>query len=381
VAVLALVNQTPSEVPQSSALEWIGESIAETVRDALAAKGLVSFDRDGIEAAVFSLRLKSRVPLTQASVLKIGEALDAEQVLYGSFAFTPAPGAETRGSLRISARLIDRGRLRDASEFAEDGPLEELARLETHLAWRVLSRLAPRLAPPETESSSLRPPVRLDAEENYIRGLLAPPASREKFFKQAATLDPRFSAPCFELGRAYYQARQFAEAARWLERVAPSDVRYRDASFSLGLARFEMGDYPGAQRAFQTIAAAVPLNEVFNNLGAAESRRSLPQAADSFRKALEGDPNDPDYHFNLGYVLWKRGDFPAAADQFRAVVIRDPDDEMATLLLGRCLRKQGLRPGGKSGPDARFLALERLKPRYEERAWRQLKLALESPSQ
>src|SRR2546428_12838350 len=116
------------------------------------------------------------------------------------------------------------------------------------------------------------------------------------------------------------------------------------------------------------IAETVPLSEVYNNLGAAESRRSLPQAIESFRRALEGDPNDPVYHFNLGYALWKKGDFTAAADRFRAVLDRQSDDEMATLMLGMCLKKQNSRLN-----DPRLETLERLKTNYEERAYLQLK--------
>ena len=151
----------------------------------------------------------------------------------------------------------------------------------------------------------------------------------------------------------------------------PGDQHYRDASFLLGLALYESGDFIGAQKAFQGVADVVPLSEVWNNLGAAESRRGLPQALDSFRKALEGDPGDPVYHFNVGYSLWKRGDFAAAAERFRAVLDRQPDDQFATLLLGMSLKHQGSRAG-----DARLETLERLKTNYEERAYWELKAVL-----
>jgi tetratricopeptide (TPR) repeat protein len=129
-----------------------------------------------------------------------------------------------------------------------------------------------------------------------------------------------------------------------------------------------------AQKAFQMIVAVVPLSAVYNNLGAAESRRNLPQAVEDFRKALEGDMSDSDYHFNLGYALWKKGDFATAADRFRSVLERVPDDDFSTLLLGRCLKKQGFNPA----LDTRLSSLERLKTNYEERAWRLLKSMLDS---
>jgi tetratricopeptide (TPR) repeat protein len=235
--------------------------------------------------------------------------------------------------------------------------------------------LAPKLAPPESEFRSLRPPVRLDAEENYIRGLLArSPDQQERLFLQAARLDTRFGHPNYQLGKIHYDRKEYRQAADWLQKISPDDVHYREASFLLGLALFQFSDFTGAQKAFQAVADVVPLSEVYNDLGAAQSRRNLPQAMESFRKALDGDPNDPVYHFNLGYALWKKGDFAIAADRFRAVLERQPDDEMATLMLGMCLKKQNSRTA-----DPRLETLERLKTNYEERAYLQLK-ALVNPA-
>ncbi len=377
VAVLPFANRTAVADPAQASLDWIGESIAETVRDAIAARGAIALSRTETGEAYRQLSLRTLGLLTRASVLKIGETLDAEQVVYGGFEFVPDPAAAhgvKEGSLKISARIFDRRRLRQSAEFLETGNLEDLAALEAHLAWRALALLAPSLAPPESEFRSLRPAVRLDAEENYVRGLLARvPEQQERFFLQAARLDARFGHPHYELGKIHYDRKEYRQAADWLQKISPDDIHYREASFLLGLALFQFGDFAGAQKAFQAVADVVPLSEVYNDLGASQNRRGFPQALDSFRKALEGDPNDPVYHFNLGYALWKRGDFTAAADRFRAVLDRQPDDAMATLMLGMCLKKQNSRPG-----DARLETLERLKTNYEERAYLQLK-ALVNP--
>ncbi len=360
-------------------LDWIGVSIAETVRESLGSRGILTLERNEVGDAFRRLNLRERVPLSEASVIKIGESVDAEQIVFGTFEFTPnAAGTGSKGSLKISARAIDRRRFRLMTEFTESGALEDLATLQAHLAWRALAVLAPKLAPPESEFRSVRTAIRLDSEENYVRGLLArDPAQKEKFFLQAARLDARFSHPCYQLGQIHYQRKEYREAAEWLEKVAADDMHYREANFLLGLARFQSGDYPGAQKAFQAILATVPLGEVYNNLGAAESRRNLPQAIDDFKKASEGDPNDPVYRFNLGYALWKKGDFGLAADHFRAVVERAPDDQMATLLLGRCLKKQGFH----AATDARLANLEKIKSEYQERAYWQLKSMLDSKAQ
>jgi tetratricopeptide (TPR) repeat protein len=372
----------------ASSVDWLGLSIAGTLRDALELRGLVTLGRDDLQEAYHRLglglslgpSLGSGPPLTQASVLKIGETLDAEQVIYGEFEFQPATAGsgDSRGSLKISARVVDRKHLHESPQFSETGAIEDLTTIEAHLAWQALRIVAPAQAPPESDFKALHRPIRLDAEENYVRGLMqTDPQQREKFFQQAARLDVRFAHPNYELGHIYYQRKEYRQAAEFLQKIGSEEIEYHQAAFLLGLALFQAGDFTGAQKALQSIAAAVPLSEVYNNLAAAESRRNLPQAVDDFRKALDGDMSDPVYHFNLGYALWKKGDFAAAADRFRDALERDPDDALATTLLGRCLKKQGLRAGDAG--DARLIGLERVKTTLQERAYRQLKSLLDSP--
>ncbi len=373
IAVLPFWNAAPNA---TSNLDWIGESIAETMRDALGSRGVLTMERDDTVEAFERLGLRERVAISEGSVVKLGEELDAEQIVFGTFEFTPngAAGAGAHGSLKISARILDLKRLKLGPEFLETGAVEDLATLEAHLAWRALEMIAPKLAPQESEFQSVRPAVRLDAEENYVRGVLArDPETKEKFFLQAARLDARFAHPCYELGQILYRRKDYHQAADWLSRVGPESFHYREAEFLMGLALYQSGDFAGAQKAFQTILATVPLAEVYNDLGAAESRKNLPQAVDDFRKASDDDPNDTDYRFNLGYALWKKGDFAGAAEQFNAILSRNVEDPWATLLVFRCAKKQGLNPAA----DVRLLGLERLKTNYQERAYRQLKTMLE----
>jgi tetratricopeptide (TPR) repeat protein len=373
VVVLPFWNAASN--PEGS-LDWIGESIAETLRDALGTRGVLTMERNDTVEAFERLGLRQRVAISEGSVVKLGEELDAEQIVYGTFEFTPngAAGAGAHGSLKISARILDLKRLKLGPEFLETGAVEDLATLEAHLAWRAIKMVAPSKAPPESEFQSVRPAVRLDAEENYVRGVLArDPDMKEKFFLQAARLDARFAHPCYQLGQIHYQRKEYRQAADWLAKVGPENFHYREAEFLLGLSLYQSGDFAGAQKAFQTVVTAVPLAEVYNNLGAAESRRNLPQAVDDFRKAADADPNDTDYRFNLGYALFRKGDFTAASENFDAILARNVEDPWATLLAARCAKKQGLNPAS----DARLIGLERLKTNYQERAYRQLKTMLE----
>jgi len=365
---------------KSANLDWIGESLAETVRESLDSEGVLALDREDRLEAFRRLSLRPNAVLTLASIIKAGESLDASEVIYGSYDFTPAAPAPpaapaapaaSRGTLRISARVLNLKRLKQEPEFAESGPLEDLAALEARISWQSLESLAPRKAPPENEFMRDRPHVRLDALESYIRGLLsADPEQRHRLFTQAARLDPNYSQPCFQLGKSYWRRKDYRGAAGWLERVGRNDPRYREAQFFLGLCKYQTGDYAAAGKCFETVAASVPLNEVYNDLGAAQARSNLPAAIDSFRKAIEGDSGDPDYHFNLACVLWKSGQYQPAADSLRAVLERNPNDDEAAGMLRLVERHQPPRPGAEPR--------ERLKTDYEETAFRQLKAELES---
>lgn len=370
VLVLPFFNHS-----KSTNLDWIGESIAETLHDALVSEGLLALDREDRLEAYRRLNLRPGAELTHASVIKIGQVLDASRVIYGDFDVTAAEqGKElSKGTLRINARILDLKDTRQGPPFSELGALEDLAAIEAHLGWQSLQQLIPKSAPAEPEYMRSRPRVRLDAVESYIRGLLATaPEQRYKLFTQSARLDEHYSQPCYQLGKIAWEQKDYKAGATWLARVSKTDPHYLESQFFLGLSQFHQGLYALAEQQFQTVAASVPLNEVYNNLGAAQSRRNdTTDAIASFRKALEGDSADPDYHFNLGYELWKAGQFDAAVESFRAALARNTSDAEATTMLGLALKQQGPRPN-----DPKSEGRERLKRNYDEAAYRQLQAEL-----
>ena len=359
----------------SQNLDWIGESVSESVREALASEGVLTVDRDDRTEVYRRLSLRPYAQLTRGSVIQIAQALDADHVIYGQFELSPPPTGQPiiRGQLRITTRTIDVRRIRKGPDLSEMGALEDLAALQSHTAWQVLQLAVPKGAPSEEEFRRRRPPVRVDAIENYIRGLLAvEPQQKHRFLTQAARLDPNFPAPAFQLGKLLFQEKDYRSAAGWLKKVPEADPNFREATFFLGLAQYNTNDFQGAQVAFQLVAATVPLNEVLNNLGAAQSRLNRPDSVETLQRALEGDTADPDYQFNVGYALWKREKFDDAAERFRAALERRPDDTEANLFLSRCVKKAGPRAG-----DPRAEGRERLKETYQESAWWQLKAMIE----
>ena len=371
IAVLPLFNVNQSKSPS---LDWVGESAAETIHEALSGSGLLVLSREDREEVYKRLSLRTGVVLTKASVMKIGVTLDAGKVIYGEFQVEGADqgASSAKSNIRISLHVIELRKPREGPELTETGPLEDLSRMETSLAWLLLKQLAPATTPPEADFTRDRPPVRVEAMESYIRGLMATSAEQKmKLFTQAANLEAHFSQPNFQIGRMLFEKKDYRGAEQALTKVTKADSHYLEAVFVRGMCRYYEGDFEGAGGEFRVVAAEVPLNEVYNNLGAALSRRNDPAAIENFSMALDGDSGDPDYWFNLGYALWKHEQFALAADKFRAALDRAPGDSEATIMLGRCLKLEGPHTG-----DPKSDGRERIKTTFEDSAWRQLQAEL-----
>lgn len=353
-------------------VDWIGESVSEHIIEALHGEGLVTFDRTDRAEAYHRLSLRPGMSLSRASIVKIADELDASHAVFGTFAVHRAPPAKP--TVQLTVRVLDLRMLSQSPDYTETGLLEDLASLQNRIAWMALNAIVPQSPVSESAFLSRQQKVRVDAMENYVRGLLArDEASRHRFFTQAARLDPEFSLPCFQLGVLYWEKRDFQHAAQWFLRVTASDPHAMEALYYAGICRYYVADYTAAEKAFATVAESVPLNEVFSNLGTSQLRQGkVAPAVANFEKALEGDPADPDYHFNLAYGLWHAKRFDEAADRFRAVLERIPDDTDATTLLGFCLKREPPRQG-----DPTQEGLERVKEDYQETVFRQLKSMLE----
>src|ERR1039458_7043296 len=130
VLVLSFFNHA-----KSANLDWVGESIGQSVRDSLASEGVLVLAREDRLEAYRRLSLRPGAELTHASILKIGESLDASQVIYGYYELLPAePGnPESQGSLRITSRVLDVKHTRQGAVYSELGALEDLGSLAVQI--------------------------------------------------------------------------------------------------------------------------------------------------------------------------------------------------------------------------------------------------------
>lgn len=351
-------------------LDWVGDSISEILIESLAAENVEVVAPEVRDQAMDDAGLRRYALITRASAIEAAIQANASLVLYGSFEVRQtAAGSGSAALLRIHAHLLDARRLVRRGSFLVEKPLAELSRAQTSLAWQALRALRPDWLLSEEEFGRSHPAVRLDALENYARGLRAENLEQKhRFLATAARLAPDFSPALYQLGRLNLLGfRDYSAAASWFERVNSSDIHYLESVFYLGYCRYRTGEFAAAAAAYRRLAAVAPLPEVLNNLGAVLLRLNDPEALTALRSAAEANPADPDIAFNLGYALWRNGSFDEAAEALRRS-LQAGDDANATVLLGRCLQRQGPRPG-----EIRLEGLERLKSEYNDAAWRALR--------
>ena len=233
------------------------------------------------------------------------------------------------------------------------------------------------------------PGPRLDAYENYLSGLISTDrAPQIRFLRTAMRLDPHFTRPAFVLGMIYFNDRDYPTSVLWLSKLQRQDTDYLEANYFLGLAYLYQNQYERSAAAFRVVAQQLPLNEVYNNLGVALMRQGRPGAVSYFEKAVQSDPSDLIYRFNLGYALWKQDGCVQALPHLRRA------SQASNYPAGRAIYIQCLETAGQTDEAARqqqllqqqapewsrvsdrkqFDNLSRPKDKYDGSSFRQLEM-------
>ena len=361
--VLVVPFENQSKAP---GIEWIGDSFPELLQERLNSATLFVLPREDRIRAYDRVGIPVGLHPSRATVYRIAEQLDVDYVVLGLYRFDGR-------TFTTTAQLLDMRRQHLLPEISESGPLIQLIDIQTALAWDVLHELRPEISISRQEYVAGAPSIRLDAFENYIRGVTATSADEQiQHFREAFRLSPTYSAALLQLGKSYYRERQYEQAVSTLARMPENDVLAREANFYLGLAAYYHGDFQRADAAFHFVAARLPLAEVYSNLGAVNSHIDRKMAVQYFQKAIDADPSDPDYHFNLAIQLYRMGDSAGASRQLRETLSLKADAAAKSLLDGIT---------SEAGRGAPKTPTERIRANYDESSFRQLALKIDAAAE
>ncbi|MGH9397567.1 MAG: tetratricopeptide repeat protein [Terriglobia bacterium] len=328
----------------SSDLGWISEAFAQVLSARMEGPGRLILGREERNAAYKQLGIPPDATLTLASEYQVAQTLGVDWVVVGSF--------QVSGRLlNAQAQLLDLQNLKLYPPLKETDELSNLISVETRLAWRLLAGHDPNFTSDSEQNFAERfPPIRLDAFESYIRGILAiDGATKIHFLTAAYHLDPASSAPAYALGQYYFRKKDYGDSALWLSKLGAKDPNYLASLFLSGVDDFFLGRNKEAESDFQTLSTQMPLNEVWNNLGVLAVRRAnYASALGDFEHAYQGDPSDADYSFNLGACYSDLKDFPKAVQYLKQAQARDESDLGVRTLLAYAMGKAGDAAGSQA---------------------------------
>lgn len=303
-------------------LDWMREAAAHLLTSRFASAGFSPMSREDRMYALDHLGLPESFQPSRASALKLAETLDADSIIVGSFTM--------RGNEFVAeGQIVNVPRLRMTEPVTAHGQMSDMIGIFDALAWKLTRELDPSLNVTEETFVAAGESLRLDAFEQYIRGITEPDhAERLRHLDEAVALSPNYSPAWMALGREEYRGQQYDQAAQAFARVDRTGPDALEAGFYRGLSLLYSGNYPEAEKSFAGVARKLPLAEVVNNEGVAISRQGRDATAEYVQAAAD-DPENPDYHFNLAISLKRQGNARAALNEMEQCLKLRPGDSEA----------------------------------------------------
>lgn len=320
-------------------LDWLSEGLEELTIERLTAAGEQVFSHAGRAAELERYGLPSGSTFSHATMLRVAEDLDADYVIYGKYA------AKGSTSLTLEMRILSMNPLSLRPPLQESGPVDSLMDLHMRLLWRTLSSRDGHYGLSLADFSKRLRSLRLDAFEQYSRGLQATDTDAKlRQLHEAARLAPDWPDVNFALGEAYFAKKDYNAALAWFFKVPKTYDRYAEALFFSGVCRLQLNQPDHAEEDFHNLQEALKsasgngadTPEILNDLAIAQARLGKVAAAQAnLRRAADLAPGEDDYSFNLGLLALQGGNAAAAADYFRQAAEREPDgaEDRALLIL------------------------------------------------
>jgi len=334
--------------------------------------------------------------------LKLARAGNATLLITGYYTIVPAEG-DMAATINVTTKIVRVNEGRFLTEDLPDGrritrditlndALGNLQTMQGQIAYQILYQRDKALPFSQNTLIEAASKVPSRAFEAYIKGLLtASPELRENFFRNAMRLytetqpDGTFADAALELGHLYLGQKKYNESVDAFERVVNAhtqcrekargdnriaqcnDESFAEASFYIGVIRWEQGNYEQALAVLQPLADDLKLTSVYNMLGAiavqasraekknpARAAALLTQGEDLLKKALESAPDDRTVRFNLAITQFLNGNFIGSATNLKQVTDANKNDGDAYYVLAKA-QNELKQDGSESDANARRL--------------------------
>ncbi|MCI0604312.1 tetratricopeptide repeat protein [bacterium] len=329
IVILPFSNESKTQQ-----IYWLGEGFAESLSEEMLLKNAYVLQRPERKAAFDELRLPYVGHVSRATMLKIGRNLGADYIVFGTYNLE-------QKNLKVEARVIRTSSSKLSTPIQAAGSLDQLYHVQTALK----KGLKGYFSAEKLEASESRADVSsvpLHAYELYIKGLLeASDSEKVKFFQRAIEAHPGYSQAIYRLGLALFRLGRFKESNEALAKIQGDGVFRVRVDFLSGLNFYLLRDPGGAVQKWFDLSKKTPTSEIYNNIGISlVAKNELEDAAWYLSKAVELDPEEPDFRFNLAISKFQKEVNEDAARHFRESVELRPTDYQALYWLAKTLERQ-----------------------------------------
>ena len=259
---------------------------------------------------------------------------------------TPDPG------LVAVQSLVDAGKLNDAESAARLYLQTHQSSADAHylLGYILFREGNPKPSLAEyAEGARYRPPGALDLEAMGVDYFLMEDyAAADQWLTKSVALAPDDARARYQLGRAQYNQKRFADAAGSFAESLKLDPRNAEAADYLGRCYEASGKTEDALAAYRNATALVtgggpPNPEPYIDLGTLLVENSRPADAVPYLvQAIGIAPGDWRAHRGLGKAYLQLNRLPEAQSELRKAVALAPENGPLHFLLAQALRKSGL---------------------------------------
>jgi len=330
IVVLPFSNES-----QTQQIYWLGEGFAESLSEEMFLKDAYIIQRPDRKAAYDSLRLPYVGHISRATMLKIGEKIGANYIVFGSYTLH-------ENNLSVKVQVIQAASSRLSKTIEAAAPLDNLYDVQVTIKEGLKSYfISEKLVPVVTQS--VQSPVPLHAYELYIKGLLES-SDQEKvaLLYRAIEAHPGYPEAILRLGSALFRLGRYGESNEILGGLDQNGLFRARVDFMTALNLYYSKDYSTAVHKWYEMTVSYPHAEIFNNIGIALIKKNeLQDATWYLSRAVDLDPENADFQFNLAVCYFQKGETEGAVRHFREAILLSPTSDQALYWLAKTLEKAG----------------------------------------
>lgn len=343
--------------------------------------GRFSLARTNLEEAISlagGLKRAQTYRILGQTFVKLGDYISAEEALHESILLDPG-GVDSRIILAdLYIKHLDNitaaeELLSDVQKLKEDSSELYILLSEIDLAENNIEKALQTLEDAKLKVSNPLPVILEIAKIHLETGN---PANAKKITEEGLVLYPDNPSLLFQLGRSFYQNRDFQAAEdSFRKAIAVSKDPFLEAVNNLGLVLMARENWQEAGEQFDYAIEMNPWYEValYNRGLVYLNLEDLHKAKESFEEAVRIDSEHQAAWYNLGIVYGNLGEASKAAEAYEKALLIDPDDIKARLNLAVQYKKLG----NIEHAQEQYQLVLNLNPRYAS-AWYNLALLQKS---